>query len=75
MSDTRYLTPTELAERYQRPVTWVTRQAKAGVLPGIKVGHTWRFDPEDIARYETRHKTADPLSMTDGAAARQGRMR
>jgi hypothetical protein len=64
------LTPDDLATRWQRPRTWVTRQAKAGAIPGVKVGGLWRFDPEDIAAYETRHKTTDPLSLTPLAAKR-----
>lgn len=68
-----HLTPTQLAERWQRPVAWVRGQAKAGTIPAIRIGGTWRFDPEAIARFEARHATADPLSMTPGSAARQVR--
>jgi excisionase family DNA binding protein len=68
MSD--LLTPDELAARWQRPTEWVRRKAAAGSIPGIKVGGLWRFDPEDIAAYEMRHKNRDPLSMTPLAAKR-----
>lgn len=67
------MTPTELAQRWRRPTRWIREQAKAGAIPAIAVGSRWRFDPDDIARYETRRKTADPLTLTALSAARQGR--
>lgn len=66
-----HMTPTQLAERWQRPASWIRQQANAGAIPAIKLGHTWRFDLLDIEAFETRHKTADPLSLTPGAAARR----
>lgn len=68
---TQHLTPEQVADRWQRPVSWVRQQAKASAIPAMKLGHTWRFDLADIERYEARHKTADPLSMTPLSRQRQ----
>jgi hypothetical protein len=67
------MTPQDLADHLRRPVNWV--RANAASLGGFKVGGTWRFDPEDIARYEARRKTADPLTLTPLSAARQANKR
>lgn len=61
--------PLELAERWQRRVEWIREHAEE--FGGFKVGGYWRFDPDDIERYENRRKTRDPLSMTDLSAKRQ----
>jgi len=65
------MTPTELAQRWRRPIRWIREQAKAGAIPAVSIGARWRFDPDDIARWEARHKTADPLTITALSAARQ----
>ena len=69
------LTPDEVAQRLRRSRDWVTRSANAGRIPGFKVGGLWRFDLADIERYENRHRTADPLSMTPLSAQRQAAKR
>ena len=68
-------TPTDLAARWSRPVAWVRRAAAAGTIPAVRIGGLWRFDPTDIERYEARHRSADPLSMTPGSAKRQAARR
>lgn len=67
------LTVTDLAERLERPARWVRQQAAASAIPAIRVGHTWRFDPDEIDAWERRQHNAyrDPLSMTDLSAKRQ----
>lgn len=70
---TPHLTAQEVADRWQRSRTWVTGQAKTGAIPGaLKIGGFWRFPVAAIERYEARRATADPLSMTDRSAQRQG---
>lgn len=63
------LTPTDLAARWKRPVQWIRDHARE--FGGFKVGATWRFDPDDIDRYESRQKAADPLRMTEQSTKRQ----
>lgn len=63
------LTPEDVARIWGRRVEWV--RANAARFGGFKVGGQWRFDPDDITRYEARHKTVDPMSMTDLSAQRQ----
>lgn len=67
------LSAAAIAERLDRPVGWVRAQAKAGNIPAIRVGHTWRFDPDEIDAWERRKHNAyrDPMSMTDLSAQRQ----
>lgn len=57
-----HYSPDTLAARWGRSPEWIRRAANAGVIPGIKVGGLWRFDPADIESYENRSKTADPMS-------------
>lgn len=54
------LTTADLACRWQRPPQWIRMQAKAGKIPALRVGDQWRFDPDDIAAFEQRHKTKTP---------------
>lgn len=70
---TALLTPDELASRWQRPVRWVREQARAGLIPAVRIGGTWRFDPDAVRQYESRHQTADPMALTDRSAARSRR--
>lgn len=65
------LTVEELAARWQRSPVWVRRAAGAERIPAVKIGGLWRFNPDEIERYENRHRTADPLSMTPGSMARR----
>ncbi|GAA2237405.1 hypothetical protein GCM10010401_06960 [Rarobacter faecitabidus] len=65
------LTPTDLADRWQRDPRWIRYAAKSGSIPGTKIGGRWRFRLDDIEAYETRHSNMDPLSMTELSAKRQ----
>jgi len=42
------LTTREIASELQKSTRWVSVNAKAGVLPGVKVGGEWRFDLEKV---------------------------
>lgn len=67
------LTVPEVAARIKRPASWVRKQAAASAIPAIRVGHTWRFDPDEIDAWERRQHNAyrDPLSMTPLSEKRQ----
>jgi excisionase family DNA binding protein len=51
-----YLTPKDLAQRYQISERQVTHLARIGYLPGIKIGKLWRFKEEDLQEWEKRQK-------------------
>lgn len=65
------LTSSDLAERWSKPLSWVTSAARAGRIPAIKIGQHWRFSMDDVTAYEERNKNADPLRLSAGAAARR----
>ena len=65
------LTPEQLADRWQKSTEWVRTAARAKTIPAIKLGGRWRFDPEEIAEFEDRHRRRDPLALTPGAARRR----
>lgn len=47
-----YLTPRELAERYQVTDRQITALARSGIIPGLKIGKLWRFHPDRIEIWE-----------------------
>ena len=51
-----YLTPKDLAQRYQVSERQVTHLARIGYLPGIKIRKLWRFKEEDLQEWEERQK-------------------
>ena len=63
-----YLTPRELAKRYQVTQQQITKLARHGVLPAIKVGKLWRFKLEAIEEWERNQydvtKIADEILST-----------
>ncbi len=50
-----FLTPKELATRYKVSEGHITNLARSGILPGIKIGHVWRFKVADLEEWE-RHQ-------------------
>lgn len=50
-----FMTPKELATRYKVSEGHITNLARSGILPGIKIGHVWRFKAADIEEWE-RHQ-------------------
>jgi len=48
---TPLLTVADVARNLHKSQDWVTRQARAGVLPGRKVGRTWQFTEADVETY------------------------
>ena len=49
-----YLTPKDLAQRYQVSERQITHLARMGYLPGIRIGKLWRFNEEDLQEWEER---------------------
>lgn len=50
----RYMTVPEISKYLRLHPTTVYRLAKAGQLPGVKVGDSWRFDVERVDRWLAR---------------------
>jgi excisionase family DNA binding protein len=48
---TKLLTPEDVAEALNLPVTWVRGKARSGELPALKLGRYWRFAPGAIDDY------------------------
>jgi excisionase family DNA binding protein len=51
-----YLTPKDLAQRYQISERQVAHLARIGNLPGFKIGKLWRFKEEDLQEWEKRRR-------------------
>ena len=47
----KLLTPDEVAGGLQCSTKTVLKLARAGILPSIRVGDLWRFDPDAIRRW------------------------
>ena len=66
----RLLTAEEIAERLGMKTQWVWAQARAGLIPHVRLGRYVRFDGEQLlawARNRTRGP-AYPLQSTNQAA-------
>ena len=57
-----YLTPKDLAQRYQISERQVTHLARIGYLPGFKVGKLWRFRQDDIEEWERSQTGIDEIN-------------
>ena len=79
------LTPQEAAEFLRVPVLTVQRQAKAGRLPGRRVGKEWRFsrtvllewlasgpDRHDLELYTRRERDDEDSSGSDEQLEAEG---
>jgi len=65
------LTASDLAARWGCSPSTVNRMARNRVLPALKRGRDWRFSPEAVAAYETRHTTSVAAEQTpDGGGYR-----
>jgi len=47
------LTPDELGQILSMPASWVAARARAGEIPGFKLGREWRFDRDQVAEWLT----------------------
>jgi excisionase family DNA binding protein len=57
------LTPQELAEMLQLNSATVTRKAKKGEIPAIKIGKQFRFDKDQIDKWLLHHTVGRPAHM------------
>ena len=57
-----YLTPKDLAQRYQISERQVTHLARIGYLPGFKIGKLWRFRQDDIEEWERSQTGIDEIN-------------
>jgi hypothetical protein len=73
-NNTNFLTAKDLAQRWNLAPATIYDKANLGIIPGIKIGPTWRFDPQAIEAYETQnHNTyRNPLAPTDRSAKQRG---
>ena len=58
-----YLTPKDIAHRYQISERQVTHLARIRYLPGIRIGKLWRFREDDIEEWEKRQRVQDEISQ------------
>jgi excisionase family DNA binding protein len=58
------LTPADVAERFGKSESWVTAEARAGRLPGSKVGRSWRFTEVDLIEYLGRTRRNGVVEQT-----------
>ena len=76
--ETEILTPQEAAEFLRVPLLTVQRQAKAGRLPGRRIGKEWRFsktvllewmatgpDRHDLELYNRRSEADEAVSVDE----------
>jgi len=47
-----YLTPKELAKRFKVSPRQILNLARAGDLPGVRLGRLWRFNETQIEQWE-----------------------
>ncbi len=43
-----FLNPEQVAELFQVPLRTIWKMARAGTIPAMKFGHTWRFRETDL---------------------------
>lgn len=60
-----------------KPVTWVAKAARTGILPSRKVGRDRRYTAQDIADYleSVRQAAANPLARNARQTAARNRRR
>jgi excisionase family DNA binding protein len=68
------LSPKELAETYNLPLTWVYNNIRTRQLPHFKLGHYVRFDEEEMAVWleqQRRRPQREVLAISgDGVSAK-----
>jgi excisionase family DNA binding protein len=47
-----FLKPKEIAKRFQISETSITKMARKGILPGVRIGKLWRFKIAAIETWE-----------------------
>jgi excisionase family DNA binding protein len=61
MRDEQLMSIREVAEFLQLNQTTVYAWAQQGILPGYKLGRTWRFRPSDIEAWLEERRNAEVL--------------
>ena len=46
-----FLSPVQVAEIFQIPIRTIQALARTGKIPGMKIGHLWRFRERDLRRW------------------------
>jgi len=59
MSAERLVPPEEVAEMLSVSPAWVQKQARAGVLPGMKLGRYWRFKVSEVEAWLTARSKSE----------------
>ena len=60
----RLLTPRQLGDRLQVPVSWVYQHARTGAIPCVRAGKYLRFDPEEVLHH-LRQRTRNDNTPVD----------
>jgi excisionase family DNA binding protein len=68
MSESRLLTPEQVAERLQISPLTVMKHLRAGRLKGRKIGKFWRIEEEDFEAFIQGTAAASPVSIDLGDA-------
>lgn len=66
----KLLTAKEVAVKLRLPLSTVYHLAKAGVLPAVQLGRTWRFPADDITALAEQRLRARVLVVDDDAVTR-----
>jgi excisionase family DNA binding protein len=64
------LTPKEVANYLKMSVLTVYKHAKEGVIPGFRVGNSWRFDKTKIDELLVGTPVKDDLAALQSASMR-----
>lgn len=64
------LTPKEVANYLKMSVLTVYKHAKEGVIPGFRVGNSWRFDKTKIDELLVGAPVKDDLAALQSASMR-----
>ena len=70
-----FLTPADLAERWNTSPRWVLEQRLAHGWPCVKVGRTIRFTEEQAAEIQRRHTLTEKKLTEVGGQTKNSRAR
>lgn len=76
MTDLELLDLEQAAAQLRVSVDWLTKAARAGVVPSRKVGQSRRFTPQDLSDYlDSVREGADRFARNPRSQSRVGRTR
>ena len=67
------LTVAQVATILGRSRAWVRQAANDAVIPAEKVGHLWRFNPDDLEVWLASKRNRPAMTMTALSAKRQAK--